>query len=110
MRGRRAEECHDRVSDELLDGAAVALELGRTGRVWAEDGAHLLGIELLGLRGEADEVAEEDGDDLALFARARVAGAACCAPHIPHRRNPSGFSWPQLGQVITGREYGVRGQ
>ena len=22
------------------------------------------------------------------------------APHIPHIRNPSGFSWPQLGQII----------
>ena len=29
------------------------------------------------------------------------------APHIPQRRNPSGFSWPQLGQTCTGREYGL---
>ena len=28
VRGRRAEERHHRVADELLDGAAVALELG----------------------------------------------------------------------------------
>ena len=34
-----------------------------------EDGPHLLRVELLGSRGEADEVAEEDGDDLALLRR-----------------------------------------
>ena len=82
MRSRRAEERHDRVSDELLDGAAVALELrADTVVVWAENGAHLLGIELLGLCGEADEVAEEDGDDLALLACGRGSGRECCATH-----------------------------
>jgi hypothetical protein len=29
------------------------------------------------------------------------------APHIPHRRKPSGLSWPQLGQGITRGDYGV---
>jgi hypothetical protein len=28
-------------------------------------------------------------------------------PHIPHRRKPSGFSWPQFGQAITRRAYGL---
>ena len=34
-----------------------------------EHGAHVLGVELLGPRREADEVGEEDGDDLALLPR-----------------------------------------
>ncbi len=39
--------------------------------VGREQRAHVLGIELLGLRREADEVGEEDGDDLALLPRGR---------------------------------------
>ena len=37
--------------------------------VRAEDRPHVLRVELLGLRREADEVAEEHGDDLALLVR-----------------------------------------
>ena len=73
VRGRRAEERHDRVADELLDGAAVALELGADALVvGAQDRLDVLRIHRLGLRREPDEVAEDDRDDLALAAR--------CAP------------------------------
>ena len=70
VRGRCAEERHDRVADELLDGAAVALELGAHALVvGAQDRLDVLGIQRLGARGEADEVAEDDRDDLALATR-----------------------------------------
>ena len=70
MRDRGAEERHHRVADELLHRAAVALELAANARVvGAEERLDVLGVELLGARGEADEVAEDDGNDLALSAR-----------------------------------------
>ena len=48
VRGRRAEESHDRVADELLDRAAVALELGaHTLVVRAQDRFDVLGIQRL---------------------------------------------------------------
>ena len=66
---RRAEDAHDRVADELLDRAAVALELLADALVVRrEDRADVLRIELLGTSGEADEVDEQDGDDAALLA------------------------------------------
>ena len=89
---RSAEESHHRVSDELLDRAAVALQLRAHALVVrAEDRSHVLRIELLGLRSEADQVAEDHGDDLALLARERRVGVSR-VPHIPHSRKPSGFS------------------
>ena len=49
--GRRAEERHDRVADELLDGAAVALELGAHALVVRpQDRLDVLGIERLRAR------------------------------------------------------------
>ena len=72
VRDRRAEERHDRVADELLDRAAEALELRAQALVVrAEQRLDVLGIELLGARREADEVAEDDGDDFTLAALAR---------------------------------------
>jgi hypothetical protein len=66
---RCAEEGHHRVADELLDRAAATLELAAQARVIRlEHCAHVLGVELLGARGEADEVREEDRDDFALLA------------------------------------------
>ena len=63
VRRRRTEDAHHRVPDELLDRAAVALELLADALVVRrEDRAHVLRIELLGTSGEADEVDEEDGD------------------------------------------------
>ena len=65
---RSAEHGHHGVADELLDRAAEALELVAQPRVVGpEQRAHLLGIHPLRARGEADEVGEEDGDDLALL-------------------------------------------
>ncbi len=73
VRRRRAEERHDRVADELLDGAAVALELRADALVvGAQDRLDVLRIHRLRPRREADEVAEDDRHDLALAAR--------CAP------------------------------
>ncbi len=72
VRGRSAEERHHRVADELLDGAAEALELPAQVRVVrGEQAADVLGIELLGAGGEADEIGEEHRHDLALLARGR---------------------------------------
>ena len=74
---RRAEDRHDRVADELLDRPAEALELGAHARVVGlEQAPHVLGIHALGPRREADEVAEEARDDLALLARARFGDRA----------------------------------
>ena len=68
--GRSAEHGHDRVADELLDGAAVPLDLVAQARVVGRQRrAHVLGVEPLGAAREADEVGEEDGDDLPLLPR-----------------------------------------
>ena len=73
----------------------------RSARGTAESiAAHVLGIELLGARGEADEVAEEHGDDLALLARLRRRVERSRA--LPEQKRASSvFSWPQLGQFFT---------
>jgi hypothetical protein len=70
VRRRSAEQGHDGIADELLHRAAVPLELGAYAHVVrAQDRLHVLGIQRLGPRGEADEVAEEDAHDLPLAAR-----------------------------------------
>jgi len=69
VRGRRAEERHDRVADELLDGATTSFELGPNAVVvWRQQCLDILGVHRLGPRCEPDEVAEDDRDDLALAA------------------------------------------
>ncbi len=69
VRDRGAEERHHGVADELLDGAAVALELAaQTLPVRCEHGTHIFGVELFRPRREPDEVGEEHGDDLPLLA------------------------------------------
>jgi hypothetical protein len=69
VRDRSAEQSHDRVADELLDRAAVPLELApQAGVVRREKGAYILRVEPLGATCEADEVGEEHGQDLSLFA------------------------------------------
>ena len=69
---RRAEHGHHRVADELLDGAAVPLELGAElcviGRKCRPD---VFRVESLCLRGRADEIGEEDRHDLPLRWRSR---------------------------------------
>ncbi len=72
VRGRSPEERHHRVADELLDSAAEALELLAQMRVVrSEQSADVLGVELLGAGGEADEIGEEHRHDLALLAHRR---------------------------------------
>ena len=67
-----AEHRHHRVPDELLDGAAVALDvLPQASVVGADAGSDVLGISHFRGGGEADQVAEEDGHDLALLLRRR---------------------------------------
>ena len=96
VRDRGAEDGHDRVADELLDRAAEALELGANACVVGlEQPPHVLRVHALGARGEADEVAEEAGDDLALLA---CRGAtASDAPHSEQNLAASAFSDPQAG-------------
>ena len=92
MRRRRAEERHHRVADELLDGAAETLELAAQVRVVGrEQGAHVFGIELLGTRGEADQVGEENRHDLPLLARGRGHGL---------ERGATGVAEPRAGRVL----------
>jgi hypothetical protein len=70
-----AEDGHDGIADELLHGAAEALDLRAQAReVGREHAADVLGVELLGAAGEPDEVGEEHGDDLALLAACVVLG------------------------------------
>ena len=70
VRDRRAEDRHDRVADELLDGAAALLELASQPLVVRrEDRLARPRGRALGARGEADEVGEEDRYDLALAPR-----------------------------------------
>jgi hypothetical protein len=65
---RRAEEGHHRVADELLHRALEALELfAEMGVVGVEQRPHVLGVELLGPRGEPDQVREEDAHHLPLL-------------------------------------------
>ena len=82
MRSGRPEQGHDRIADELLHSATAPLQLRTdTVVVRTEDGAHLLGIELLRFRSEPDKVAEEDGDDLPLLARRDRLGAESGPAH-----------------------------
>ena len=78
---RRAPDGHDRIADELLDRAAVALDdLARQVEVARQRVADILRVALLGKRREADEVREQDADELSL--RAAAAGRpACLARH-----------------------------
>ena len=70
VRRRRAEHRHDRVPDELFDGAAVALDvMPQASVVGADAGPDVLGVSRIGSCGEPDEIAEEDGDDLALLVK-----------------------------------------
>ena len=65
----RTEHRHDRVADELLDRAAVSLQLGPDACVMrCQNSAHVFRVASLGRRRRADEVGEDDRDDLALLA------------------------------------------
>jgi hypothetical protein len=61
------EDGHDGVADELLDRAAVRLDDALHAlEVAGEQGLQRFGIERLPQRRRPDDVAEEDGDDLAV--------------------------------------------
>src|SRR5207247_9501061 len=63
------------VADELLDRAAVTLELvPQPCVVRREQGADVLGIELLRPRREANQIREQDRDDLPLLVGHRRRG------------------------------------
>jgi hypothetical protein len=91
---RGAEQGHDGVPDELLDRAAVAFQLpAQAGIVGSQDPADVLDVELLGPAGEADQVAEQDADDLALVAPGR--GRARDPPQARQNLARAGLSSPQ---------------
>ena len=93
VRDGGAEERHHRVTDELLDGAAVALELGAEAFVVGpEQRLDVLGVELLRALREADEVAEHDRDDLALspwFGHRQAVFASSRSPRSMKRIAPT---------------------
>ena len=63
----RAEQGHEAVAEKLIDGSFVAVDLAEhqlEGSV--HEGVGVLGIEPFGQRGEAGDVDEEHGDELAL--------------------------------------------
>jgi len=73
VRHRRPEQRHHRVADEFLDRAPEALQLeAQTGVVRREQRTHVLGVELLGARGEADKIGKKNRNDLALLAARRL--------------------------------------
>ena len=75
VRDRRAENSHDGIADELLDRAAVALELVPHARVIrANASADILGVGILRGCREADQVAEENRNDLPLLVSRRDGG------------------------------------
>ena len=76
VRGRHAEYAHDRIADELLHDAAVPTDRGTCHRrVLVEHPADVLRVGPLRCRGEPDEVAEQDADDLPLLDARRGDGA-----------------------------------
>ena len=92
VRDRNPEHRHDRVACELLDAAAVALEdRPQVLEVAAHARAQRFGIGRLAERGRADDVAEEDADDLALLAR-RLSGDA--------ERRRAGHAEARFGGVL----------
>ena len=67
VRDRRAEERHHPVAEELVDRPLVAVDRAQDHLEGAvHDRVDVLGVELLGHRGEARHVREHHGDDLAL--------------------------------------------
>ena len=101
VRDRCPEHRHHRVADELLHRAAEVLQPApQDGVVGSERAAHVLDVHPLAAAGEADEVGEEHRDDLALLDRRDSASAA---PQLPQKRKPSGFCWPQRGQIAIAR-------
>ncbi len=71
--GRSPEDRHHCIARELLDRAPRQLDLVTHGAVEAlELRPDALGVTLSGVGGRADEVGEENRDELALLARAHL--------------------------------------
>ena len=97
--GRRAEDAHHRVADELLDDAAERLDLAPDGVVVRHRGWRARPrVELLGTGGEADQVDEDHADEAPFLpsrpaepppARFRMPGRnarfRCFPDHTPSR-------------------------
>ena len=65
----RAEHADDGVPDELLHDLVSASARGETGSaIGSEDRLHVLGVQALRGARRADEIGEDDGDDLAFLA------------------------------------------
>jgi hypothetical protein len=96
---RRAEDGHHGVADELLNRAGMPLELvADASVVRGEQLANVLGVEPLGLGGEANEVDEDNGDVLSLLGERRSTSCSGAAQAL-QKRAPSGLSWPQAGHA-----------
>ncbi len=91
VRDRGAEQGEDRVADDLVDLAAVGVDVGHEPleRV-VDDVLHVLGITGLREAGEADEVGEEHGDDTAFVRAPLERGATGRAEACTlHQRGPA---------------------
>ena len=106
VRGRRAPHGHDRVADELLDHAAVAVDdLAREVEVAGQRLAHELRVAFLGERREADEVGEQHRDEPPFRDRPRLGTvpAAGASAGFDASRAGAPASWPTHGGVAEGR-------
>ena len=96
---RGAEERHQAVAGERVDDALDGVDLAERERhVLLEEIAILLGIHALGERRRADEVAEEDRDELALLERRRRRGAELL------RQLFGDLRWRRRCRRLSGRE------
>jgi hypothetical protein len=86
VHGRHAEDGHDRVADELLHRAAVALDDRLRGlEVARHHVAQALRVDPLAERRRARDVAEQDGHDLPHLARGHGL-AECGAARVAEAR------------------------
>ncbi len=113
-----APDGHDRVADELLDGAAVALDhTADRVEIAREELPDLFGVAVLGERREADEVAEQDGHEPPLRLRGRcgcrrfamqpdaalAAEAVVCLIRRAARRTGQGELGAAIGAELSAR-------
>ncbi len=107
MRDRDSKNRHHRIADELLDRAAMPLDdRAKILEIPAHPPAQRFGIGRLAQRRRTHEIAEEDGDDLALLAcRCRRLGVSG-APQNGQNGNSPGSSFPQAGHADTRAVYG----
>jgi len=99
---RSSEDGHDRIADELLDGAAEALDLPLD--------SGMVRVARTSSGSDSSERAvkptRSTNSTETSFRSSPTAGASArAAPHALQKRAPSGFSSPQLGQLSTGQVY-----